>query len=166
MKCSEITADLSAYLDGELAESRVLVIQDHLSTCSSCQEMMDLLMSTKRAFVALPSEDVSPDFSQRIQAEFKESPKASRSPWRVLVAPLAVAASLVFLFLWNQDGIRSEQPSVPLGYSEITAQMLKMDFRPKATLIPEISSDQVPYYPCLDPKETSRPLGFCESPLS
>lgn len=165
MKCSDIKADLSAFLDGELKEDRVLEVQNHVSECSSCREMMELLVATKTAFGALPAEEVSSGFSRKFHAATETSHTSSDLFRQRFLVPVALAASLVFILIWSQNGMRNGDSA--LYTSEITSQMLKMDFSPIPIQVDE-NFDLLPhgfipgsdeYTPCLDPRETSGELG-------
>ena len=164
MKCSDINTDLSALLDGELDKDRALEVQNHLSACLSCQEMMELLAGSKAAFVALQAEELSSGFSQRIQSanESQPSPGYLR---KLFWVPVAVAASLVFVFILGQSGIRNGDS---VGYaSEITAQILEMKLQPNLMLMEEgLGLPPAEFTPCLDPAETSAKLGPCGTTCS
>ncbi|CQR54652.1 anti-sigma factor family protein [Paenibacillus riograndensis] len=70
---------LSAYLDGELAQEEQLQIESHLDNCPSCQSLLLELMELKQMFTAAMNELAEPaELETRImQAVAKESAKQS-----------------------------------------------------------------------------------------
>ncbi|HBP63346.1 MAG TPA: hypothetical protein DD730_03540 [Desulfosporosinus sp.] len=47
MNCFEGKAEISEFLDGELADSNSLAMKEHLKTCSDCQRLADEFLSLK-----------------------------------------------------------------------------------------------------------------------
>lgn len=149
MNCREISNELSAYIDGELSSDMNREIETHLSGCSSCRETQDMLLATSVAFRCLVPRRVSPDFSENIQAGVDTSASRSLFSWRRATVPVALAASLILVFFWNQD---------EAGTLSITDQLLVMELVP-AVIIPESE----PYLPCQDPRETMPVFGLADS---
>ncbi|HYM22534.1 MAG TPA: FecR domain-containing protein, partial [Vicinamibacterales bacterium] len=56
--CAEFQQDFSAYLAGELSESRRMLVQDHLSRCSACRARI-AGMKGERTVVAMPVRSTS-----------------------------------------------------------------------------------------------------------
>jgi anti-sigma factor RsiW len=54
MNCQEVLDDLSAYLDQELPQEKMLEIQKHLGKCPACKEELAVLEKTVLMLSSLP----------------------------------------------------------------------------------------------------------------
>lgn len=58
IRCREVLADLSGYLDGELSPARVVQLQAHLSACDRCSQFgseVTRVLTQLREGLAVPS---------------------------------------------------------------------------------------------------------------
>jgi len=61
MKCEELVAYLSDYIDGNLDEELTAAAQEHLATCHNCHVVLDttrkaIYLSRQRVATAMPAE--------------------------------------------------------------------------------------------------------------
>jgi len=96
----QIQSSLIAYLDGEVTPSERTLIQAHLSTCTVCQQELDLLSTARsrvrsvlqrRAVDAIPSQEAW----SRLERKLSEAtqPSAKSEAWFSHLAPHAGRAS-------------------------------------------------------------------------
>jgi anti-sigma factor RsiW len=114
MNCKSCSEELTAYLDGELQQTRFREVEGHIERCQHCLEQLESLRRSSR-FVERHLQELEPgpeiwnDLVARIAASraVTHSPGLlgliSGRPW--LTACLALAASIVLgvalLGLWN-----------------------------------------------------------------
>lgn len=67
MTCRRARADLSAHLDGELAEPTRLRLRRHLDACADCRAREEQLRAVGAALRALPAPSASPYLSLRLR---------------------------------------------------------------------------------------------------
>lgn len=75
LTCSEVLADLSAYLDGELAPARAGMIEAHVGECQACATFgadFSRLLAAVRARMAAP-ETLPTDVEARLAAVLRSS---------------------------------------------------------------------------------------------
>ncbi|MEI6431794.1 MAG: zf-HC2 domain-containing protein, partial [bacterium] len=48
LNCRKVNGLLSAYMDAELSDAEMPIIQDHLESCPKCRQEYDTLRETKR----------------------------------------------------------------------------------------------------------------------
>ncbi|XOZ32611.1 peroxidase-related enzyme [Halomonadaceae bacterium KBTZ08] len=89
LKCHDVTAMASDWLDGQLTVGERLRLRTHLWMCQHCRNFVDGLAATQRALRHhVPAEaGVTPDFEQRLQKQLAErlssapaEPDATDSP--------------------------------------------------------------------------------------
>ncbi len=127
MNCESIQMELSACLDGELSQTRMKEVQTHLSNCSQCREVFQLLESTRTVFRETKSSRVSEDFQNEVKEAFYHNKTGPTHSWLRLAAPVALAASLALVFFWNSRDASPTGPTGPMSGPEIYEQMLTMD---------------------------------------
>ncbi len=76
---------LSRYLAGELSPNDQQAVADHLKICAVCQQELHLLHQTMAALQALPLEETSSDFVERLNARIDQEaelrhPKEQQQP--------------------------------------------------------------------------------------
>ncbi len=104
-KCtdSDIQEMLPDLLHRALADDVRLRVEEHLATCESCQEDMDVLRTVKNAAVFAPSIDVDrvvrqiPPYRTIVPATERPALPATERPARTRVVSWLVAASLVLV---------------------------------------------------------------------
>lgn len=70
VSCSDVLADLSAYLDGELDAARVAQLEAHVSNCTVCAAFGDgfgRMLNAMRMRLGAP-EALAEDVARRLQA--------------------------------------------------------------------------------------------------
>jgi hypothetical protein len=114
MKCPEIRAQLTPYLDGELEGDRTSVVRGHLRTCAECRAAASDEAALRDGLRALPSLDPPASLWAGVQARLAaaEMADAERPAWRRALArwmPRAPQLSLlafagaaaVFVLVWH-----------------------------------------------------------------
>jgi anti-sigma factor RsiW len=104
-KCagSDIQERLPDLLHRALADDERLRVEEHLATCESCQEDLEVLRTVKNAVVFAPSIDVDrvvrqiPPYRTIVPAPERPDIPATERPARTRVASWLVAASLVLV---------------------------------------------------------------------
>lgn len=113
--CQRIESQLSAFIDGELAQSRSREIQQHVDACASCRQVADQLRIMVGQSANLedlqPPEDLFDRVYAAVQQEKSTRARSRRWIWLALPAP-AVAAGLTALFILWPPG-PDPQPSRP-----------------------------------------------------
>ena len=114
MPCTQITAQLDAYLDGDLAPAARARIDTHVADCSECAATRDDALAIRQALRLLPAADPRPGFfddaiaTARAAGDVGRTHGRSRLPFAVAaVLVVAIAATLVV------DRTRSADPAVP-----------------------------------------------------
>jgi len=108
MDCNRVQGELSALIDGELPTAAAREVEVHLTGCTACREVHDLLAETRASFRLL---DPSP---RRVVAEVPPlSGRRSRAPWSWIPAAAAVAAGLGWLLLAHDPA--PAPPGAPWG---------------------------------------------------
>jgi len=116
MTCSQVATLLDTFLDGELPPEQTLALEEHVASCSACQERMRfdgaLRTSTKRAVESVA--EMAPGFEARLAGalraererllERKPSIAPRPTPKKIGSTPLWLAAAVVLgAFLWFGD---------------------------------------------------------------
>ena len=81
VRCREVLADLSDYVDGQLPDDRVTRIQMHLRECDWCERFGGEFSSVVKRFrdVLSEAEPLSADVAERLRDRLREEfPEASR----------------------------------------------------------------------------------------
>lgn len=90
--------ELSAYLDGELAEDRAAAIKEHLAGCAACRDEISRFEAVSEALDSLEGAEPDPYFAPRLK-RLAASGRRSGWPRRVLVPAAATAAAALSLSL-------------------------------------------------------------------
>jgi Domain of unknown function (DUF4349)/Putative zinc-finger len=72
MTHEEIKILVSAYADGEVTPSEKTIVQEHLSTCESCQKDYKMYMAISSSLSKWPDESLSPDEEIKVQKRFEQ----------------------------------------------------------------------------------------------
>ncbi len=83
--CATVAEDLSALLDGELAEEREVAVRAHLESCPDCMGRVAALRRVDPALAAAPAPEVPADLRARVDARLsseKRSPRESAAVGR------------------------------------------------------------------------------------
>jgi len=66
MKCKEIQENLSAYLDKELSEIEIKLVEKHLKECLECSSLLSSLKKAVNILQAMPALNVSEKFTENL----------------------------------------------------------------------------------------------------
>ncbi len=136
--CEEITPELVAFLDGELADEEQRPVAAHVNGCLACRREIQRLTKVQGLVTALPRIQPSPsfgdDFWRKVEAEQVPLPANVRRlrPLRWVVPALA-AAAVVGLALRSQ--VESPPPTIPPSGAQVQASG-KIDDAPVVTAPP------------------------------
>ncbi|MDR3522102.1 MAG: zf-HC2 domain-containing protein [Acidocella sp.] len=121
MSCPDYSERLNAMLDGELSPSDLVVVAVHLASCPEClqhvSELAELRVCLQRA---IPEEEVSPEFYDKIAGMLDSEPVGAAGETKVitfkapskrqhlvwLAAGAAIAAMLSITFMPRHDETR------------------------------------------------------------
>src|SRR5262249_35339539 len=106
MNCEQGEELINAYLDGELDERRRSELEQHLRSCSTCQEELERQRQFREEVLSqLPSFQAPRDLRTKVQAVIRQEQRSRsetlapmRSPW--VYVPLGLAAVLLVCFGW------------------------------------------------------------------
>lgn len=73
MKCKEVQENLSFYLDQELSEEELLLVQSHLDSCSVCREELAALQETVSLLSSLEEVNPPASFRRELYAKLEKS---------------------------------------------------------------------------------------------
>jgi hypothetical protein len=139
VSCEKIRAQLTSYLDGELADDRGSVVRGHLRGCAECRQVATDEAALRDGMRALPPLDPPASLWAGVQARLaaEEVADAERPAWRRVLArwmPRApqlalgsalVAAAVVLVVIRAQRGDESEPAKVVSP-----AQKLNVEIKP------------------------------------
>lgn len=102
MNCKQINTKLSAYLDGELDGTEMLLVRSHLTDCGDCRTELEMLRRVKQMLGELAMPEVPTHLESRLMESVFASDKkpkiSAASPWKLVVASgLATAAAVLAL---------------------------------------------------------------------
>jgi hypothetical protein len=129
VNCDKVKAQLTAYLDGELADERGSAVRGHLRACTQCRQTATDEAALRDGLRALPSVDPPASLWAGVQARLaqEELADAKRPAWRRMLARLtpklpqialgsAIAAAAVVLLVMraqrNDSDRETAQPIV------------------------------------------------------
>src|ERR1700712_3503762 len=112
----------SAYLDGQLEPAERVAVDDHLTGCADCADLVIRIAEARQAVRSLPPVEVPVGFYERLLAGDRFGPLSSRNVQRGMrfgVANAAAAAVIWVLVLGvgNFTGSRALAPSVGTSVS-------------------------------------------------
>jgi hypothetical protein len=130
--CARFAPELSAWIDGELADGLEAELQEHLAGCGRCRARVDALRAVDAGLASLPAPDLPGDLRARLQAridappaETADPPPSARAPGRRAparsrggrwlgsrgLAALASAAAALALY-WAVAGDEAATPAL------------------------------------------------------
>jgi len=126
MRCEEIRSRLQDYVLGETSEDERSAIEDHLSSCSECQQEVQFV---KWIVVALESDGVKEPSLSFVRSVMKRLPeRVPALSATLLFAPLCFALAGLFGFGF----FFREQLAALTGSIEVTVMKALSDFDPEA----------------------------------
>lgn len=110
MVCRTCRQNLSAFLDGELTPQEAEHLEEHLSRCPACAEVLGQYRQLHLGLAAVPAPEVQPEAWARLRAEAAQrtaQPLRPRETWRplrprILIPSGALALLLLALLLVRQ----------------------------------------------------------------
>jgi anti-sigma factor (TIGR02949 family) len=102
MKCSQVQRKLSAYLDGEVTDNERKVIEEHIKTCTQCNEELTSLAELGTTLESLKGIQVPAYFRARLRQRIKDDISVQITIFdkiRRMVLPVAVTTALVVSLL-------------------------------------------------------------------
>lgn len=72
MTHEEIKVLISAYIDGEVTPTEKNIIEEHLSTCASCQKDLKMYKAMSSSLSKWPDETLSPDEAMKVQKHLEQ----------------------------------------------------------------------------------------------
>ena len=106
MQCSSAAAMLGAYLDGELRPDQLVIVQEHLRSCTHCSSEIAEMARLQRSLRGARGHFApSAEFRRRVQKQIS-SPR--RRGWMIWSAPIGIAFATVLLAaaVWIGHGRR------------------------------------------------------------
>lgn len=88
---AHVYEELSAYLDGQLADAEAERVRRHLDACAACRAELEALQATVQLLRSLPEEEPPAGLRPRVLARVRQQ-AARRAPWRRVAAWAAAAA--------------------------------------------------------------------------
>ena len=89
-KCDDIDRQLTAYLEGFLAQKDRKIVEEHLSLCAHCAEALEDLRRTRAILKAMDEVDPPPWLTERIMSQIREKEERKEGFFRRLFFPLHI----------------------------------------------------------------------------
>jgi anti-sigma factor RsiW len=134
MQCSSAAAMLGAYLDGELRPDQLVVVQEHLRSCTHCSlEIAEMARLQRSVRGARGHFTPSAEFRRKMQKQISRPPRRN---WLFWSAPIGVAFATVLLaaIVWIGHGHRVA------AYSELAD--LHVNALSSTNLVDVVSTDR------------------------
>jgi predicted anti-sigma-YlaC factor YlaD len=77
--CEDVLAELSNYLDNQLAESLRKQVEEHMVDCQTCRAVYDSTRKTLNIVTESGSFELSEDVSSRVAASIREKIRARQA---------------------------------------------------------------------------------------
>ncbi len=120
MKCDEVQAKLSEYLDKSLDAESAHAIESHLSSCPRCRAEAESLTESIRQVAGLPLVDPPAGFTQRVMVQVREM-AGEPSFWERFFLPLRMklpihAAALLLIgvfavYFYQSERLEKKEPA-------------------------------------------------------
>jgi anti-sigma factor RsiW len=130
MDCAELKGVLEAYIDGELELSRVLEVEAHLESCSTCNSLAEAAIEFHNSVrMNSPRHDAPPELREKIRAALRRECRRDYSWIRPLARPALYAAAAILVFalgVWARTLISQwrDQQLVAEAVSDHTRSLL------------------------------------------
>lgn len=101
----KIIKNLSAYLDKELDDKTLKLVQEHLNNCSDCKHELELFSKTNESINKLPEIEPSFYFDNKLKQKIQENIK--KESWSQIISnkiqwvPVLVTSLLVIFILFQ-----------------------------------------------------------------
>ncbi|MFW2373165.1 MAG: anti-sigma factor family protein [Gammaproteobacteria bacterium] len=121
MKCNDIKAMVDDYLDEQISSNELELVDEHISSCDSCQQFYADAIHVKQMLSDLPMERPVQGFEQRVFTAVKQQyPQAAKHQFKTGFAT-ALAASLAIWFavsVFVPDTTEQKLDVVSIGMQE------------------------------------------------
>jgi anti-sigma factor RsiW len=77
--CEDVLAELSDYIDNELAEALRKQVEEHMAHCRTCRAVYDSTRKTLRIVTESGSFELSEDVSSRVAANIRQKIRAKQT---------------------------------------------------------------------------------------
>lgn len=122
MRCDDVIARLTAYVDGELDDASGSALRGHLRTCATCHAAALDEVAVRDAMAKLPAPDMPPELWQSIQAQLAEHEVADskRSRWwlwwqaarpKLIPSLLVAGAATLAIVAYVHHGRTASEPA-------------------------------------------------------
>lgn len=139
--CAKIQESLSAYIDKEQVD--IPNMEEHLSTCPHCQEVVKNLNQVKTALKDLSPSIPGKDFTSELESRLKNNNVVQGNFSTKAVA--AVLIALVGVFgLWTMTNQTQEQPAPQIAVKENTPTPVKKIEKQPDTVVKITSNSTKP----------------------
>ncbi len=116
MRCSEVKEKLNAFADHELDENQSSEVQDHLKTCSACQQELSDILSVNAFLNDFEVDAVSDSLVNKVLSQTSGSRRKIHIFTRLAVAASVMIAMLGGVYFGNLRTIEdSETYELALG---------------------------------------------------
>ena len=142
MNCNEVMDKLSLYIDRELSDDEIHLMEEHIKDCENCQKELEEYNNLISILQNLPEEEPPEGYCQRLHNKLKEANasqsknlkinKFNRFKWMKYGS---IAAALVLVFLvygLNNLGLRTKneaydmaQPSESMIFPEVAPEVME-----------------------------------------
>lgn len=143
--CNKISELLSAYMDDELTNKEKELVENHLQSCATCKQKLDLMLKTRDILKSSPQIPV-PETLLKDFEEYRKKTEQSEKKIVPLYKNYRVYASIAAVFIFAfvlKSGLWQEDKFVPdtLTQTKVSQQTLSAGDNDKAeTQMPENSS--------------------------
>ncbi len=171
MECKGLGADLSAYLDGELAPRRQRLLAEHLAGCRACRARLDWLATSREAFREVSPASPRSGFETRLDERLRQerTPRRARPKttpvWRLAAVAAALVAILGVALAGRLPRLFPEAPETS-GQPPVTSTAQAPASEASERLGREMLQDLPPWLACRvdDSGRSCRPQAACRSP--
>lgn len=121
--CRNVQAQLSPYLDGELAEARDREIAEHVARCIECRDELDAFEAARLSLTNLDSPPAAPDqwIQIRSRLEGRGISRLPFVPWRWATVAASVLLAIILTVFWPFSADRDTDIEPYLGLYVLAA---------------------------------------------
>lgn len=139
MNCKYVQSRLSVYLDGEITGSDSLLIREHLSSCSECQNEFEQIKTVSHLLTGLPPVPEPDDLMvERMLQNAMPSARPVKVPWIGIAACSALLSVVVYTSFFKapqQTKVKDEQESIERAITKDRLRDAGMDSFAGASLV-------------------------------
>ncbi len=111
MQCKQIHKMIDEMLSGTASHVQVQVVEQHIAGCESCREHLHASRELSSHLRAMEIPDPAADFEARIFSALDEVETKKPRHWFAAGFGSAIAASVMFWFVFSQTGMFQQQNS-------------------------------------------------------